>query len=116
MKLMEMIEQVKAHPDYPRVGMILCHNGVVRSTSRDGRAVTELTVRADRDRLREIVADLKGRPGIVEVLVEIREGKLRAGGDVMYVVVAGDFRENVFSALMDAVNLIKSDVTRKVER
>ncbi len=116
MNLMEMIEQVKAHPDYSRVGMILCHNGVVRSTSRDGRAVTELTVRADRDRLREIVADLKGRPGIVEVLVEIREGRLRMGDDVMYVVVAGDFRENVFSALMDAVNRIKSDVTRKVER
>ena len=116
MNLMEMIEQVKAHPDYSRVGMILCHNGVVRSTSRDGRAVTELTVRADRDRLREIVADLKGRPGIVEVLVEIREGRLRTGDDVMYIVVAGDFRENVFSALMDAVNRIKSDVTRKVER
>ena len=116
MNLMEMIEQVKAHPDYSRVGMILCHNGVVRSTSRDGRAVTALTVRADRDRLREIVADLKGRPGIVEVLVEIREGRLRTGDDVMYVVVAGDFRENVFSALMDAVNRIKSDVTRKVER
>jgi len=116
MSLTKMIERVKAHPDYRRVGMILCHNGVVRSTSRDGRAVTELTVRADRDRLREIVADLKGRPGIVEVLVEIREGRLRTGDDVMYVVVAGDFRENVFSALMDAVNRIKSDVTRKVER
>jgi molybdopterin synthase catalytic subunit len=33
----------------------------------------------------------------------------------MFVVVAGDFRENVFSALMDAVNLIKADVTRKIE-
>jgi molybdopterin synthase catalytic subunit len=116
MSLTEMIGQVKAHPDYRRVGMILCHNGVVRSTSRDGGAVTELTVRADRERLREIVAELKGRPGIVEVLVEIREGTLRTGDDVMYVIVAGDFRENVFAALMDAVNLIKKDVTRKVER
>jgi molybdopterin synthase catalytic subunit len=116
MGLTEMIEQVKAHRDYHRVGMILCHNGVVRSTSRDGRAVTELTVRADRGRLREIAAEIKGRQGIVEVLVEIREGKLRTGDDVMYVVVAGDFRENVFSALMDAVNLIKRDVTQKVER
>jgi molybdopterin synthase catalytic subunit len=33
----------------------------------------------------------------------------------MYVVVAGDFRENVFSALMDTVNLIKKDVTQKIE-
>jgi molybdopterin synthase catalytic subunit len=33
----------------------------------------------------------------------------------MYVVVAGDFRENVFAALMDAVNRIKAEVTRKIE-
>jgi len=34
----------------------------------------------------------------------------------MYVVVAGDIRENVFPALQDAVNTIKRDVTKKTER
>jgi len=38
------------------------------------------------------------------------------GEDVMMVVVAGDFRENVFSTLMDTVNAIKKDVTSKTER
>ena len=65
--------------------------------------------------LQKIVDDIRQRPGIIEVLVEIREGKLYPGEDVMFVVVAGDFRENVFSALMDAVNRIKADVTRKIE-
>lgn len=115
MNLQEMIDKVKMHPDYPKVGMILGHNGVVRSTSRDGKPVSELTVRANRESLQKIVDDIRQRPGIVEVLVEIREGKLHPGDDVMLVVVAGDFRENVFSALMDTVNRIKSDVTRKVE-
>jgi molybdopterin synthase catalytic subunit len=116
MALMEMIARVKAHPEYGRVGMILCHNGVARGTSRDGTPVTELDVRADPARLDEIIAEMKARPGIVEVLAEVREGTLRVGDDVMYVVVAGDFRENVFPVLMDAVNAIKRDVTRKAER
>ena len=32
-----LVEKIKQHPDYPKAGMILCHNGVVRQTSRDGR-------------------------------------------------------------------------------
>ncbi|MDA8126864.1 MAG: molybdenum cofactor biosynthesis protein MoaE [Deltaproteobacteria bacterium] len=115
MELTEMMAQIKAHPDYDRVGMILCHNGVVRATARDGRPVRELTVRADRQRLAEIVTEMKGRPGIVEVLVELREGTLTVGQDVMFVVVAGDLRENCFGVLMDTVNAIKGEVTKKTE-
>lgn len=115
MSIQEMIDKVKTHPDYSGVGMILCHNGVVRSTARDGRPVSELTVEANRQQLQRIVDDIRKRPGIIEVLVEIREGRLCPGEDIMFVVVAGDFRENVFSALMDAVNRIKADVTRKIE-
>jgi molybdopterin synthase catalytic subunit len=110
-----MIRRVKARPDYDGVGMILCHNGVVRGTARDGAPVRELTVRVDRRRLEEILTEMRDRPGIVEVLAEVREGTFRVGDDVMYVVVAGDFRENVFAALMDAVNRIKAEVTRKTE-
>lgn len=110
-----MIDKVKMHRDYSKVGMILCHNGVVRSTSRDGRPVSELTVQVNRRQLQEIMDDIRQRPGIIEALVEIREGKLYPGEDVMFVVVAGDFRENVFSALMDAINRIKADATRKIE-
>lgn len=116
MTMMDLIAQVKAHPEYHRVGMILCHNGVVRGTSRDGKPVTELDVMADRSRLAEIVAEMKQRPGIIEVLAEVREGTLEVGDDVMYVVIAGDFRENVFPVLMDTVNTIKRDVTKKAER
>jgi len=115
MNLQEMIDKVKMHPGYPKVGMILGHNGVVRSTSRDGKPVSELTVSVSRKPLQKIMDDIRRRPGIIEVLVEIREGKLYPGDDVMFVVVAGDFRENVFSALMDAVNRIKADVTQKIE-
>lgn len=115
MALTEMIQKIKERPDYHKVGMILCHNGVARATSRDGRPVHELTVAVDHQRLAEIVTEMKARPGIIEVLVEIKEGQLDIGDDVMYVAVAGDFRENVFPVLMDTVNSIKKEVTKKKE-
>ena len=116
MDLSSMISLIKKHPDFHRAGMILCHNGVVRGHSRDGKPVTELTVKADRGRLGEIIAEIKKRPGIVEVLAEVREGKLKPGDDVILIAVAGDFRENVFAALRDAVEMIKAGVTQKTER
>jgi molybdopterin synthase catalytic subunit len=115
MPLTELIQKIKAGPDYHKVGMILCHNGVARATSRDGSPVSELSVSVDYQRLAEIIAEMKTRTGIIDVLAEINEGTIKIGDDIMYVAVAGDFRENVFSALMDTVNAIKKDVTSKRE-
>jgi molybdopterin synthase catalytic subunit len=116
MDLSSMINRIKKHPDFQKAGMILCHNGVVRAHARDGKPVAELTVKADRKRLGEIIAEIKKRPGIVEVLAEVREGKLKPGDDVMLIAVAGDFRENVFAALRDAVEMVKAGVTQKTEK
>jgi molybdopterin synthase catalytic subunit len=116
MNLMNLVDQVKKHPDYSKAGMILCHNGVVRATSRSGGPVSEVTVTVDRKRLAAILAEIKAMPGIVEVLAHVNEGTLKVGEDVMYVVVAGDFRENVFAAMISAVNRIKADVTSKTEK
>lgn len=116
MDLMKMMEEMKANPDFPKAGMVLVHNGVVRNSSRDGKPVNELTVKADREMLKEIVSLAKKRTGILEVLAEVNEGTLKPGDDVMLVAVAGDFRENVFPALMDTVDGIKRKVTKKEER
>lgn len=115
MNLLDLIEKIKKHPDYHKAGMILCHNGVARGTSRDGRAVRELVVNVDRKRLAEIIAEMKNRTGIVDVQAEVREGKLEVGDDVMLIAVAGDFRENVFPVLREMIELIKRDVTKKKE-
>lgn len=115
MNLAHLVDSIKKHPDYGKVGMILCHNGVVRGTSRDGRKVSGFTMTVDHEKLRRLIAEQKQRPGIVEILVEIREGDLSLGDDVMLLVVAGDIRENVISVLSDTLNAIKSAVTRKTE-
>ena len=94
--------------------MVLCHNGVVRGTSRDGRKVTGLRVEVDHDQLREVVAENKNRKGIIDIQVEIAEGKtLKVGDDVMVLIVAGDIRENVIAALSDTLDAIKTGITSK---
>ena len=116
MNINEMIETIKKHSDYHKVGMILCHNGVVRGSSRDGRKVSGLRVAADHEKLSRIVSEHKQRPGIVEILVHINENKdLALGDDVMYLAVAGDIRDNVIAVLNDTLNAIKTSVTQKTE-
>jgi molybdopterin synthase catalytic subunit len=116
MILVQLLENIRKHPEFHQAGMVLCHNGVVRGTSRDGKKVSGLRVAVDHLKLNRIIESNKKIPGILEILVHINENKdLRVGDDVMYLVVAGDFRENVISVLQDTLNEIKSTVTQKTE-
>ncbi len=116
MDINNMMDAIKQHPDFDKAGMVLCHNGVVRSTSRDGREVRGLRVFVDHVKLDQIVSGQKQRPGIVDIRVEIAEGRdLALGDDVMLLLVAGDIRENVIAVLTETLNLIKSTVTAKTE-
>ena len=116
MNVQEMINRLKTHPDYHKAGMILCHNGVVRATSREGEEVTGLKVTVNHERLKEIVDFQRNRPGIVDVIVEIAEEKeLQVGDDVMYIVVGGDIRENVIAVLTETLNQVKAEVTSKTQ-
>ena len=116
MNINSLIDTIKKHRDYDRVGMILCHNGVVRGTSRDGRNVSGLSITVDHERLRQVIRENKKKSGIVEILVEIAENKhLSVGDDVMLLVVAGDIRENVIAALKNTLDAIKTTVTDKTE-
>ena len=112
----ELIDEVKRNPEYEKVGMILCHNGVVRGASRDGKKVSGLRVKVVHEKLRAVISKYKNTPGIIDILVEIAEDKnLAVGDDVMFLVVAGDIRDNVIPVLNDALNEIKSMVTKKTE-
>jgi len=116
MNLIPFIETIKRHPHYNRVGMILCHNGVVRGTSRDGRRVSGLNITVDYEQLHRVIEKHKKRPGIIEILVKLAEDKkLSVGDDVMLLVVAGDIRENVIKVLSEAIDDIKSTVIKKTE-
>ena len=101
-----MIAALREHPEARKMGMIASHLGVVRGSSRDGRMVTGIEVMYDHDRLGKIVDEMKRLPGIVDIRVEIREGRLAVGGDI---------RENVFDALIKTVDRIKAEASKKRE-
>jgi molybdopterin synthase catalytic subunit len=115
MDMNDLINNIKSRPDYHKVGMILCHNGVVRGTSRDGTPVVKVTVKAENLAIERIVVEQKKRPGIIEILVQVNEGDLNVGDDLLFIVVAGDIREHVIPVLTDTLNLIKAQGTKKTE-
>jgi molybdopterin synthase catalytic subunit len=114
MNIQRLIDRMKAHPEADKIGMILCHNGIVRGTSRDGRVVSGLVVSVDEERLASVLETHRRMPGIVDIQVEIiADRPLSVGDDVMAIVVGGDIRENVIAALSDTLNTIKAEVTAK---
>ncbi|MBW1800567.1 MAG: molybdenum cofactor biosynthesis protein MoaE [Deltaproteobacteria bacterium] len=115
MNINNMIEKLKNHPESYKIGMIASHLGVVRGTSRNGQGVNEIEVSYDHSAIENIVKDIKMLDGIIEVLIDTREGLLKIGDDIMAVAVAGDIRENVFPALIKAVDRIKSEASKKKE-
>ncbi len=115
MNLNKIIQTLKEHPDYPDMGMIASHLGVVRRTSLNGRPVTGIEVMFEEGAIRKTISDIENMPGIVKVIIETNEGSLNVGDEIMAVVVGGDTREHVFPALMAAVDRIKSECSRKKE-
>jgi len=109
----EMIERLRAHPESEKIGMIASHLGLVRGNSRDGRTVTEIQVIYSRGKIDTILKDIKDLDGIIDVLIDFREGNLKVGDEIL--AVAGDIRENVFPALIDAVNRLKNEACKKKE-
>jgi molybdopterin synthase catalytic subunit len=116
MDVNRLVARIKRHPGYADVGMILCHNGVVRSWSRDGRRVSKLRVAVDHDRLNAVIQKARRHPGIVDVQVDIaHDRELAVGEDLMLLAVAGDVRETVIAVLRDTLEAIKTSVTKKTE-
>lgn len=115
MNVQEWFEDVKKNLDFDKVGMILCHNGVVRGYSRSGKKVRSMELEVRRNLLGGLVSEMKRHAGIVEIKVWVNEGILNVGDDIMYVLVAGDIRENVFSTLKEIVFRVKKEIVVEKE-
>ena len=109
------LAEVKHEPGAADAGMYLCHNGVVRSYSRDGRPVVGMELSVDRTRLAELLETAGLMEGVSVVRAWVNEGHLEVGDDIMYVLVGGDIREHVFDALMALVRTIKTTVVAETE-
>lgn len=115
MDFSRMIETVKEHPDYHKMGMIASHLGVVRENSLKGGKVVEIELAFDEDTIQGIIREAKRQPGIFEVLVETKGGRLKVGDEIMAVVVGGDTRDHVFPVLIETVEQMKKKASHKKE-
>ena len=120
----KILADLKKRPGFAEnVGMVLVHNGVVRGWSRaDHAPVISMRVHHDAERLNAICRELERRPGIFCILAEAVDGELKPGDDVLFLVVAGDIRENVkavFAELLDRVKaeaVVKQEATIRADR
>lgn len=114
--LQELVEKVKRETDPSRVGMIVCHNGVVRGTSRAGQPAEYLDIDVDPLVWKQVIEEMRKKPGIAAIEAHLFTGRRQVGDDVMLVVVAGDIRENVFPVLEGMVNRLKGEAVLKKEK
>lgn len=114
--LEDLLTRVKSHPNISKAGMILCHNGIVRDFSRSGgKMVQELVVEVDESRLDAVKSWALSQPGIVALEIGALQGSFSIGDDLLFVVLAGDVRENVFSVMRELIERIKTECVNKTE-
>ncbi|MEF2146409.1 MAG: molybdenum cofactor biosynthesis protein MoaE [Desulfovibrionaceae bacterium] len=117
MDISKAIAELKKEPGFAdNVGMILIHNGVVRGWSRkDKTPVSAVEVHPDHARISELVQEYQSRPGIWRIIAKANEGRLSTGDDLLFIIVAGDIRENVKPVLSEILDRIKSEAVVKTE-
>lgn len=113
----EWLAEAKAQPDAGKVGMYLCHNGVVRESAKaavrergsDTPPVRGMRFTYDAKTLDAVVKEALTLTGIYTVRVWLNEGELQVGDDLMCVLIGGDIRPHVVSALEHVVGRLKKE-------
>jgi len=111
--LEEIIEKMKANPDFSKAGAIAIFVGVVRGVAKTEEKVEKLEIEAYEEKANEVLQriceDLKKHEGIVDVQIHHFLGEFKVGEDLVYVLVAGGHRQNVFPVLVEAVERYKKE-------
>lgn len=117
MNINETLQNLKKRPGFAdNVGMMLIHNGVVRAWSRDNhKKVSSIIVSPDLEKINALCSELELRDGIFAVLAEANKGTLLPGDDLLFLVVAGDIRENVKATFSELLDRIKKEAVVKQE-
>ena len=117
MDISQTIAALKKRPDFTeKVGMVLIHNGTVRAWSRaDRQQVTALETSVDQTKIERLRQEYLERPGIYDIIIEARSGRFLPGDDLLFIIVAGDIRENIKPVLADLLDRVKAEAITKVE-
>jgi molybdopterin synthase catalytic subunit len=69
------VEKIKGAMDPSKVGMIACHNGIVRGTSRAGEQAEYLDIDVDGDVWERVLQEMRSEPGIAAVEAYLFTGR-----------------------------------------
>jgi molybdopterin synthase catalytic subunit len=109
----DLLSNTKKSGNYEKVGAIALFIGVVRGETLEGEKVQKLTLEAYEEKANEVLAkiceDLSTKPGIVDVQIHHLLGEFDVGEDLVYVLVAGSHRTDVFPVLREAVERYKNE-------
>ncbi|MDY6932090.1 MAG: molybdopterin synthase [Halobacteriota archaeon] len=108
-----LILKAKASPDIRKAGAIGTFTGIVRGVSEDVEVKAlefEMYAGVAEEKINHITEDLKKREGVLEVFIHHRSGYIETGNDIVYIVVLGAHRSQVFNALSDAIERVKEEV------
>ncbi len=103
-----LVQAARRHPDIDKAGALLTFTGIVR-----GDAVAlefDIYEGQAQQQIDSIVRDLVDKEGIVDVKIHHKAGRIKRGGDIVYIVVAAAHRQEGFKALRDAIGRLKEEV------
>jgi len=111
--LLDIIKNVKSKPYLQKVGAVALFIGIVRGETLNWEKVQKLELEAYEEKANEILSnicsELRERQGIVDVQIHHLLGEFNVGEDLVYVLVAGAHRRNVFPVLEEAVERYKKE-------
>jgi molybdopterin synthase catalytic subunit len=113
LSLFDILESIRNKPDFPKAGAIGVFVGVVRGETTKGEAVEKLQLEAYEERADEVLNDiceeLRKKAGVIDVQIHHLIGEFNVSEELVYVVVAGAHRTDVFPALREAVERYKKE-------
>jgi molybdopterin synthase catalytic subunit len=111
--LHNLLSSVREKPNFHKAGALTVFVGVVRGETSGGETVKKLELEAYEEKaneiLKKICEDLRKREGVIDVQIHHFVGEFDVGEDLVYVVVAGAHRQNVFPVLEEAVERYKEE-------
>lgn len=111
--LENLIQQVKSNSYITQAGAIGTFTGIVRQFSEDVETQElyfEKYENIAEKAMQKISHDLMQRIGILDVRIHHRVGIIKPGEDIVYVVILASHRQELFKALEDSMDLLKTEV------
>jgi molybdopterin synthase catalytic subunit len=109
----ELLRALRRNPNFSKAGAIATFIGVVRGDTLKNERVQKLELEAYEEKankmLKNICKDLKKKKGIVDVQIHHLLGEFSVSEELVYVIVAGAHRKDVFATLEEAVERYKKE-------